>query len=125
MSKYMGVIFDNSLSFEIYRLGLLSSPFASNLPPVSMSKYLGVIFDNSLSFEPHINNLASKLSKAMGILSTVKAYLNTLALCSLYLFFVIFHCDIQCGIITWHSTNKMYLMKLATLQNKAEKVVGN
>ena len=99
------------------------APFVSNLPSVSMSKYLGLIFDNSLSFEPHINNLARKLSKAVGILSKVKVYLNTSALCSLY--YALFHCHIQYGIITWSSTYKTYLKKLVTLQNKAVKIVGN
>ena len=102
---------------------LILSPFVSNLPSVSMSKYLGLIFDNSLSFEPHINNLARKLSKAVGILSKVKVYLNTSALCSLY--YALFHCHIQYGIITWSSTYKTYLKKLVTLQNKAVKIVGN
>ena len=88
-----------------------------------MSKYLGLIFDNSLSFEPHINNLARKLSKAVGILSKVKVYLSTSALCSLY--YALFHCHVQYGIITLSSTYKTYLKKLATLQNKAVKIVGN
>ena len=70
-------------------LSLISSPFDSNLPSVSMSKYLGLIFGNSLSFEPHIYNLARKLSKAVGILIV---YLNTSALCSLY--YALFHCRI-------------------------------
>ena len=83
-------------------LSLISSPFDSNLPSVSMSKYLGLIFDNSLSFEPHINNLTRKLSKAVGILSKVKVYLNTSALCSLH--YAVFYCHIQYGIITWNST---------------------
>ena len=83
---------------------LISSPFDSNLPSVSMSKYLGLILDNSLSFEPHINNLAHKLSKAVGIFSKVKVYLNISALCSLY--YALFHCHIQCGVITWSSTYK-------------------
>ena len=52
-------------------LSLILSPFVSNLLSVSMPKYLGLIFDNSLSFEPHINNLARKLSKTVGILSKV------------------------------------------------------
>ena len=59
----------------------------------------------------------------MGILSKVKVYLNTSALCSLY--YALFHCHIQYGIITWSSTYKTYLKKLATLQNKAVKIVGN
>ena len=79
-------------------LSLILSPFDSNLPSVSVSKYLGLIFDNSLSFEHHINNLARKLSKAVGILSKVKVYLNTSTLCSLY--YALFHCHIQYEIIT-------------------------
>ena len=104
-------------------VSLILSPFVSNLPSVSMSKYLGLICDNSLSFEPHINNLARKLSKGLGILSKVKVYLNTSALCSLY--YALFHCHIQFGIITWSSKYKTYLKKSATLQNKAVKIVGN
>ena len=104
-------------------LSLFSSLFDSNLPSVSMSKYVEVIFDNSLSFDPHINNLARKLSKAVGILSKLKVYLNTSALCSLY--YALFHCHIQYGIITWSSTYKTYLKKLVALQNKAVKVEGN
>ena len=50
-------------------------------------------------------------------------YLNTSALCSLY--YALFHCHFQCGIITWSSTYKTYLKKLVTLQNKAVKIVGN
>ena len=102
---------------------LISSPIDSNLPTVSISKYLGLIFDNSLSFKPHINNLARKLSKAVGILSKVQVYLNTSALCSLC--YALFHCHIQCGIINWSSTYKTYLQKLVILQNKAVKIVGN
>ena len=59
----------------------------------------------------------------MGILSKVKVCLNTSALCSLY--YALFHCHIQYGIITWSSTYKTYLKKLASLQNKAVKIVGN
>ena len=104
-------------------LYLILSLFVSNLPSVSMSKYLGLIFDNSLSFEPHINNLARKLSKAVRILLKVKVYLNTSVLCSLY--YALFHCHIPYGIIAWSSTYKMYLKKLAALQNKAVKIAGN
>ena len=104
-------------------LYLILSQFVSNLPSVSMSKYLGLIFDNFLSFEPHINNLARKLFKAVRILLKVKVYLNTSVLCSLY--YALFHCHIPYGIITRSSTYKTYLKKLAALQNKAVKIVGN
>ena len=88
-----------------------------------MSKYLGLFFNNSLSFEPHINNLACKLSKAVGILSKVKVYLNTSAVCRSY--YALFHRPIQYGMITWSSTYKTYLKKWATIQNKVGKIVSN
>ena len=49
-------------------------------------------------------------------------YLNTSAFSSLY--YALFHCHIQYGIITWISTYKTYLKKLARLQNKAVIIVG-
>ena len=88
-----------------------------------MSKYLGVTFDVNLSFETHINNMARKLSKPVGILSKTKAYLNISALLNLY--YVMFHSNLQYGLLTWTSTYKSYLKKLRTLQNKAVKIVGS
>ena len=74
-------------------------------------------------FEPHINHLARKLSKVVGILSKVKVYLNASALGSLYN--ALFHCHIQYGIISWSSTYNTYLKKLVSLKNEAVKIVGN
>ena len=59
----------------------------------------------------------------MGILSKVKVYFNTSTLCSLH--YALFHCHVEYRIITWSSTYKTYLRKLAPLQNKAVKIVGN
>ena len=86
-----------------------------------MSKYLSLIFDNSLSLEPHINNLAHKLSKAEGILSKVKCIWTHRP----YLVYTMLYFTVRYGIITWSSTYKTNLKKLATLQNKAVKIVGN
>ena len=51
----------------------IPSYFVPDLTAVTMSSYSGVTFDQSLSFEPHISNMARKLSKAVGILSKIKA----------------------------------------------------
>jgi len=42
----------------------------------------------------------------------------------LQLYYSIFHCHLQYGIIIWGSTFKTYLSKLEKLQNKAVKVIG-
>ena len=40
------------------------------------AKYLEVSFDNSFSFHLHINNVAKKLSRSIGILAKLKPYLT-------------------------------------------------
>ena len=47
------------------------------------AKYLEVTFDDFLSFDLHINNLAKKLSRSVGVLAKLKPYLNSKALLSL------------------------------------------
>ena len=60
--------------------------------------------------------------RSVGILAKIKPFLNTKAL--LHLYYAIFHCQLQYGLITWSSTFKTYLKKLRTFQNEAVKIVG-
>ena len=63
------------------------------------------------------------LLQSVGILAKVKSFLNTKTLLNLYC--AVFHLNLQYGLITWSSTFKTYLKKLAcTLQNKGVKIVG-
>ena len=62
---------------------------------VKNAKYLGVTFDKSLSFDCHIKNLIKRLSRSVGILATVKPFLNTKALLNLY--YAIFHSHLLYG----------------------------
>ena len=63
--------------------------FLLSLSTVTAAKYLSVILDDGLSFKTHINMLTKKLSRAVGVLSKVKLFLNKSSLLCLY--YGIFH----------------------------------
>ena len=93
-----------------------------SLSTVTAAKYLGVVLDDGLSFKTHINMLTKKLSRAVGVLSKVKLFLNRSSLLSLY--YGIFHSHLQYGILAWSATYKSYYNKIAILQIKAVKIIG-
>ena len=86
-------------------------------------KYLEVTIDDSLNFDAHIRLLENKLARSFGMLFKTKQYLNTSTLVQLY--YSTFHAYLSYGLIIWGSTFKSYLNKLASLQNKAVKIICN
>ena len=80
-----------------------------SLSTVTAAKYLGVL-DDGLSFKTHINML-TKISRAVGVLSKVKLFLNKSSLLSLY--YGIFHSHLQYGILAWSANYKSYYNKIA------------
>ena len=66
--------------------------------------------------------LTKKLSRAVGVLSTVKLFLNRSSLLSLY--YGLFHSHLQYGILAWSATYKSYYNKIVILQNKTVKIIG-
>ena len=49
---------------------------ATNIDQLSHHKLLGLITDKDLSFEAHIDQLCKKLSKRLGLLRHISAYLK-------------------------------------------------
>ena len=90
---------------------------------VDSFRYLGVILDNKLTFSNHISNVAKKASRSVGIISKLRHYAPTSILLKLY--YAILHPHLLCGVITWGSTYKSYLQKLASLQNKGLRLITN
>ena len=52
---------------------MLSDSF---LPVKEFSKYLGVIFDSNLNWHGHIDTIASKVSRRLGLLSRIRKYIS-------------------------------------------------
>ena len=47
-------------------------------------KYLGVIMDPFLKFDKHVNYIAKKISKKIGVLSRIRDYVSPITLITLY-----------------------------------------
>ena len=85
-------------------------------------KLLGIYLDEHLTFEKHINNLCSKLSKALYFLRSSKNILSKSALRSLY--FALFHSHLLYCISITGCATKTKLQKITLLQKKAIRIIS-
>ena len=85
-------------------------------------KYLGITIDNKLNFEEHINALATKISRSLGVLCKLCHILPKSALRNLYHSMI--HPHLLYGITVWGNAFDKHLKRLATLQNKAVKLIS-
>ena len=78
--------------------------------------------DSKLNFRFHLSFVANKLSRGIGILCKLKQVLSQNPLLKLY--YSLFHPHLLYGLVAWGSTFPTYLYKLASIQNKAAKLIG-
>jgi len=83
----------------------------------SSVKYLGVILDDKLNWKPQIEKLVTQLSKSRVMLFKLKHYTSISVLKSA--FFALCHSYLTYSILNWRRANKMTLLPLFRLQNKA------
>ena len=95
----------------------------SLIPCNNSFKYLGVILDSKLNFKSHIDITASKISRAVGILSKLRYIFPMSSLVLLY--YALVHPHLLFGLPVWGSTFTTSLNKLQTLQNKAIRIITN
>ena len=89
-------------------------------------QYLRVSLDKKLDFKIHIENMVSKLSKSIGILSKLRYVIPSSTLHLLY--FSLVHPHLLYGLPlwgSWGSTFSSYLAKLQRLQSKAIRIISN
>ena len=86
-------------------------------------KYLGVIFDESLKFNYHIEYIASKISKAVGILYRSKTSLPLGALKTLY--YSLVHPYLNYCNLTWGGTFPSHLQPLILLQKRIIRIISD
>ena len=86
---------------------------------VSTFKFLGITVDQNLTWKNHVDDLAKKCSRSIGILHKVKQFLPESTLLSLY--YTLFLSHINYGITAWSSANSVDKDRLHVLQKHAFK----
>jgi len=90
---------------------------------VTSTKFLGVTIDSSLSWSYHINGVATKLSRIVGILHKLKFVLPKAALLKIY--FSLFYSTMLYCVLIWGNADAKYINRIQVLQNKAIRAVLN
>ena len=112
-----GLPYNKNLVFQIDRIS-----FNNEKQDERHYKLLGIFLDEHLTFEKHINNLCSKLSKALYFLRSSKNFLSKTALRSLY--FALFHPHLLYCISITSCATKTKLAKITLLQKKAIRIIS-
>ena len=91
------------------------------LTPSNYVKYLGIYIDRHLNWKTHQTEISKKLSRAVGMLSKVRHYVNSQTLHMIY--YGIFSCHLTYGSQIWGQQNSV-TSKLQILQNKALRIMN-
>ena len=93
------------------------------LDVVKNTKFLGLLLDDCLNWKDHVNYIAQKLAKSIGILAQARKVLDRKTLKQLYYSFIypyINYCN-----LTWGNSNETTLWPIFRLQKIALRIVFN
>ena len=90
--------------------------------PSVFVRYLGVLIDSHLNFSHHMSSIGNKLSRAIGMLSKIRHYVDFPTLRSIY--FSIFSSILSYSSIIWGQNNNTLFKRIEALQNKAIKIIN-
>ena len=79
-------------------------------------KYLGILIDSRLTFRQHIDELAKKVSRGIGMLYKLRPFVTTKILTSVY--YAIIYPFLLYGITVWGVASKTLLTSIHILQKK-------
>ena len=91
------------------------------LERVAYTKFLGVYFDEKLTWSYHLNHIANKISRGLGVMGRCRKILSNDTLVTLY-FSLIYPYLYYCCIV-WAGASATALHKLEVLQNRAVRLV--
>ena len=80
-------------------------------------KFLGVLIDKNLTWRPHIDQIASKISKILGIIAKLRHHVPLNTLLQIYRS-LIFPYTLN-GLLVWGQASQCDLKKILTLQKRA------
>ena len=92
-----------------------------NLERKNFVKYLGVLIDNNLSWKHHIDYIALKISKTIGIISRLRHFIPTSILLDIYRSLI--HLYISYRLSVWGQTTKTNLKRILILQKRALRLI--
>ena len=84
-------------------------------------KYLGIILDSRLTWKEHIEELAKKLNRSIGILYKTRNYCPLQIRKTLY--FSIFNSYLSYGLPVWGQSKQIYLDRIKKIQKKAIRAI--
>ena len=99
-------------------INLVLDDFALSFSP--HVKYLGILLDQHLNFKEHLKSLASKLSKANGIIAKLRHFLPRDTLLSIY--YSLFQSHLVYGLQSWYS-NPSTMSRIVSLQKTAVRLL--
>ena len=89
---------------------------------IDFHKFLGVTIDNKLKFNLHISNIATKVSKSIGILYKISNYLPSVTLLKIYNSLV--HSHFMYSNAIWGGTYGTHIHPLIILQKKCLRIIN-
>ena len=92
------------------------------LYPAKYVKYLGILIDSHLDWSYHTTSLASKLSRAIGMLAKARHYIDKSAVRNLY--FGIFSSLLTYGCQIWGQQQNYHIRRISKLQKKAIRIIN-
>ena len=87
------------------------------------SKFLGIIIDENLTWKTHMNDIARKVAKNIGIINKVKTIFSERMLLMLY--FTMIYPYLSYGNIVWGSTYSSTLQRIFLLQKRIIRIISN
>ena len=103
-SNELSIIVDNVIVDQVYQ-----------------TKFLGVYIDSKLNWTTHINHVACKVSKNIGIITRARKIINQKTLTGLYYTFIYPYLNYCCTV--WCTAARTHLSKLHILQKKINRII--
>ena len=88
---------------------------------VASKKLLGITLDNKMSYEMHVEELAKKISKRLGLLKHISPYLKQHQRETFYT--CVIKPTLMYGSVVWDSCNINCHQRLLKLQNRAARII--
>ena len=89
----------------------------ANLESKDYNKYLGALIDKNLSWKFHVDSVATKISKIVGLIAKTRHFTPRRVLLNIYQ--VLIQPYLTYGLASWGQSSKANLNKILTLQNRA------